>query len=79
MYAVLVAMLLVLIALVVVVAYIIVVVVTVLIALLIVRSLVFATLGAVSPLAVRSIAIFFFATVLATVLMGGAVLLIRRR
>ena len=76
MHVVLVAILLVLVALVVVVARITTVVVTVLIALLIVGSLVFATLGAVSPLAVRSTTIFLFATVLATVLTGRAVLLV---
>ena len=69
-------MLLVLIALVIVVAYITTVAVAVLVTLFIVRSLVFATLGAVSLLAVRSTAIFFFAIILRTVLTGGAVLLV---
>ena len=53
-----------------------VVVIAVLVVLLVVGSHVFATLGAVSLLAVRSRAIFFFAIVLATVLIGGVVLLV---
>ena len=58
-----------------------VVIVTVLITLLIVRRPLFAILGAVSPLAVRSIAIFFFTVafaIFAALLIGGTVLFIGR-
>ena len=81
MHVVLVTTLPVLVVLVVVVTRIMTVAVAVLVALLVVGSFVFATPGAVSLPAVRSIAIFFFVTVLAifaALLIGGTVFLVGR-